>query len=131
MTNPSMRIDKFLWAVRIFKSRNQATDACRKGKIKIQDQPIKPGHPVKEGDVILVRKNQINYTYRIINLTYNRLPAKEVIRYIEDLTPAEELEKLKIQRAMYGGVQRLPGRPTKKNRRMLDKFINPDFPEES
>ncbi|NOY36955.1 MAG: RNA-binding S4 domain-containing protein [Chlorobi bacterium] len=122
-----MRIDKFLWAVRIFKTRSQATDACRKGAVETGDQKVKPARPVHAGEIFRIRKNQIYYQIRVIRLTGKRLPAKSVPDFAEDITPAEELEKLKLRHTMYTGSRlRFSGRPTKKERRMLDRFFDND-----
>lgn len=119
-----IRIDKFLWSVRIYKTRSMASEACRKGRIIINNIPVKPSRPVHKDEVIKVRKLPVIFTYRVLETAENRIPAKSVGRYIEDITPDEE--KLKLQfRASGSSVYREKGtgRPTKKERRYLDKFI--------
>lgn len=119
----SLRIDKFLWAVRIYKTRSLATDACSGGKIKIEGKSVKPSRQVKPGEVFTVTQRYINRTYRVTSLVEKRVSAKMLTQYIEDLTPQDELDKLKTERfASY--VQRYKGigRPTKKERRLMDKY---------
>ncbi len=125
MADNETRVDKFLWAVRIFKTRNLAADACKKGKVKIKDYPIKPSRVIKSDDIIEVRKNPIVYTYKIIQPISNRVGAKLVEKYIENITPKSELSKLETIRI--GGIiydKNNKGRPTKKNRRDIDKLNN-------
>ncbi len=122
-TPNGVRVDKWLWAVRVFKSRSQATDACRKGRVKVNDAEAKPGRTVHTGNIITVRKDNIVYTFRVKGLLAKRVSAKLAEENREDLTPAEELEKRKIIRT--GHFVFRPkglGRPTKKERRMLDRM---------
>jgi len=118
-----VRIDKWLWAVRIFKTRSQATEACRKGRVKINNKETKPGHSVRTGDVITVHKDNIDYTFRVKGLIAKRVSAPLAAENREDLTPPEELEKKKIihNRSFVFRPKGL-GRPTKKERRMLDRL---------
>jgi len=121
--NKSVRIDKFLWAVRIFKTRGLAANACRMGRILLNNNSVKPSRMVDVNEMLIVRKPPVTYTFRIINLTENRLPAKIVSNYIEDLTPNEEKIKIDISRA--GQVEyrkKGSGRPTKKERRIIDRW---------
>jgi ribosome-associated heat shock protein Hsp15 len=123
----SVRVDKFLWAVRIFKTRSLATDECRKGRVLINNLQVKPSRNVGKDEIISVRKPPVSYTYRVINLTENRVGAKLVENYIENLTPESEISKLILSRAALLTLRdRGTGRPTKKERRNLDKFID-DF----
>lgn len=132
MVESSVRIDKYLWAVRMFKTRSQATDACRKGAVEVGGQKAKPSRTVHEGEMIRIRKNQINYQIQVLRITGRRMPAKDVPGYATDMTSPEELEKLSMQKAMYRGTRfKFPGRPTKKDRRMLDRFMNDDNNTES
>ena len=120
-----IRIDKFLWVVRIYKTRSIAADECRKGRIIISDIPVKPSRTVESGEVITVKKPPVHYKYKIINLTQNRLPAKLVSQFIDDITPEEE--KLKLDISLKGGTfqrDKGAGRPTKKERRIIDQFKN-------
>lgn len=118
-----MRIDKYLWAVRYFKTRSIATQACKKGSIRVNNDVVKPARDVYPGDTISVRKNQINYKIIVLDLPESRLGAKLVDIYRKDITPKEEFEKtdlLNYSKDYYRkkGV----GRPTKKDRRDIDDF---------
>jgi ribosome-associated heat shock protein Hsp15 len=122
-----IRIDKFLWSVRIFKTRSIASEACRKGRIIINDNPVKPSRSVFRGEIIIVKKPPVAFTYRIVEPIENRVSAKLVVNYIEDLTPAEEKAKGDIRHSgLTGFRERGTGRPTKKERRGIDRFID-DF----
>ena len=118
------RIDKFLWAVRIFKTRSLATDACRKGKVIIDEIQVKPSRVVKEDDVIHVKRNPVVYSYRVKKLLGKRLSAKLVVDYVENITPEEELQKLEVKETFFIKRDRGSGRPTKKERRIIDKLRN-------
>jgi len=119
----SVRIDKLLWAVRIFKTRSLAAEACRKGKVIIGNLPSKPSRMVTAGEIITVRKPPVSYSYRVTDPTENRVSAKMVPMHIEDLTPAEEKEKLHIKTiTIFGYREKGLGRPTKKERRSLQKL---------
>lgn len=119
-----IRIDKFLWSVRVYATRSLATDECKKGRITIGGVAVKPSRVVKIGDEILVRKNPVTYSYRIKELLGKRVGAKLVPDYINDITPAAELEKLNPD---HGGAlfmrDRGAGRPTKKDRRDIDRML--------
>ena len=118
-----IRIDKWLWAVRIFKTRSIAMEECRKNRVKINDMEVKPSHMIKTDDIVQVRKPPITYTFKVLNLTANRVGAKLVPDYIENLTPPEQYDILEMQK-ISGFVDRArgAGRPTKKERRDLDSF---------
>jgi ribosome-associated heat shock protein Hsp15 len=119
----SLRIDKFLWAVRIYKTRSLATDACSGGKVKIEGKSVKPSRQVKPGEVFNVTQRYLTRTYRVTSLVEKRVSAKMLSQYIEDLTPQEELDKLKTERfTSYVQRYRGTGRPTKKERRLIDKY---------
>jgi ribosome-associated heat shock protein Hsp15 len=123
--NNEIRIDKFLWAVRIFKTRSIASDACRKGKILINDIQVKPSRIVSINEMITVKKLPVIYTYRIIQAIENRVGAKMIHLYIDDITP--ETEKTKLINREIGGFgyrDRGTGRPTKRERRNIDRLIN-------
>lgn len=123
----NVRIDKFLWATRIFKTRSQASDACKKGRIMINNNVAKPSNTIEGKEMLTVKKPPVTYTYRVICPLENRVPAKLVTDYIEDLTPENEKEKLLYKRAGYIGYRKKgTGRPTKKERRTIDKWTN-DF----
>ncbi|NPA42717.1 MAG: RNA-binding S4 domain-containing protein [Chlorobi bacterium] len=122
-----MRIDKYLWAVRIYKTRAQAAEACKKHHVRINGVQAKPSKEVFPGDEIEVRKNQINYRLRVLDLPPNRVGAKWVPLYMKDLTPPEAFEHIKLmQEARLYYRKKGTGRPTKKDRRALDDFLNPD-----
>ena len=124
MTIPEeTRIDKFLWAIRVFKTRSEATDACKGGKIKINDADAKPSRTVKAGDTIVIRRASAHFTYRVIAPIDKRQGAQAVPLYVENLTPESELEKLRAPRETFF-IQRDPGtgRPTKKDRRQLEQL---------
>lgn len=122
-----MRIDKFLWCVRYMKTRNIATQACKKGAVRINGDIVKPSRDVYPGDSITLRKNQINYEIEVLDIPESRVGAKLVSIYIKDKTPKEAFETnemLQYARTYYRkkGV----GRPTKKDRRDLDEFTDPE-----
>lgn len=121
--NVATRIDKWLWAVRIFKTRTDASEACKKGRILVNDNPAKPSKEIKEGDIVSVRKPSVNYLYKVLGLIENRQPAKNVYLYAENITPQEELDLLNVQRStLFVQRDRGAGRPTKKERRDIDHF---------
>jgi ribosome-associated heat shock protein Hsp15 len=118
-----LRIDKWLWAMRIYKTRSEAADACKHGKITINNAECKPSRVVKVGEIITVRKLPVTYTYKIIALTGNRQAAKNLTEYLENLTPQEELDKLDMKNiTVFVQRDKGTGRPTKKERRMLDNL---------
>lgn len=120
-----MRIDKYLWCVRYQKTRNQATFACKKGQVKVNDTVVKPSREVYIGDLITMRKNQINYKIKVNNIPPNRVGAKLVDLYRVDLTPKSEFEAqelLKYSKDYYR--KKGTGRPTKKDRRSIDSYTD-------
>jgi ribosome-associated heat shock protein Hsp15 len=122
-----VRIDKFLWSVRIYKSRSIASEACRKGRIIINNIPVKPSRSVFKDEIITVKKLPVIFTFRVIEPVENRISAKLVSNFIEDLTSEEEKKKLEIRHSGFVGYrEKGAGRPTKKERRNLDIFID-DF----
>ena len=126
-----MRIDKYLWCIRIFKTRSLATTACKKGQIKIDDKNVKPSKEVFGNEMILVRKNQINYQIKVLDLPTSRVGAKLVDLYRKDITPKEEFEKtalLKFAKDYYR--KKGTGRPTKKDRRDIDNYYQEDTTED-
>lgn len=119
----NIRIDKWLCAVRVFKTRNQATEACRAGKVKIEGQNIKPSHEVRIDEIITVQSGKITKTLKVIGLIKNRVSAKLAVNNVEDMTPEEEYQKLKIMKETnYEYRDKGFGRPTKKQRRLIDKL---------
>lgn len=120
-----MRIDKYLWCVRYHKTRNQASIACKKGHVKVNDIVVKPSRDVYIGDIITLRKNQINYRIKVNDIPANRLGAKLVDIYRTDLTPKSEFEAqdlLKYSKEYYR--KKGTGRPTKKDRRSIKNYID-------
>jgi ribosome-associated heat shock protein Hsp15 len=123
-----VRVDKFLWAMRIYKTRSIATDACKCGRIKMNGVEVKPSRTFHVGDIFTVRKGPITYTYRILQLWGNRIGAKLVPEYLQDITPKEQLEMLELARyAAQSGRDRGTGRPTKKDRREIEQFFSDDY----
>lgn len=119
------RIDKWLWTVRIFKTRSIATEECKKGRVKVNEAEIKPSKDVKPGDIITVRKPPVVYTYKVKDIPKSRIGAKLVPDYLENFTPADELAKLEPGFLAFQGARaRGAGRPTKKERRTLDDIRN-------
>ena len=115
------RIDKFLWAFRAFKTRTDATDACKGGKVKVAGVNAKPSKEVKPGDVLTVKKGSVTYTYKVLQPLERRVGAKLVPEYALNLTPAAELEKLRAPvETFFITRDRGAGRPTKKDRREIE-----------
>ncbi len=118
-----MRVDKYLWCIRYFKTRSIATEACKKGHIRINDAQVKPSREVYATDKINIRKNQINYTIQVLDIPQNRVGAKLADMYRKDITPKEafeHLELLKYSKDYYR--KKGAGRPTKKDRRDIDGY---------
>lgn len=120
-----VRIDKWLWAMRIFKTRTIATEACRKGRVSVgdNDSPIKPSRMLRVGEVVNVRKPPVTYSFRVKALTENRLGAKLVPDYLENITPQSQLDLLDVVK-ISGFIDRRKGlgRPTKREGRELSRF---------
>lgn len=118
------RLDKWLWAVRVFKTRSLATDACRAGSVEVNAHPAKPAREVRPGEQVIVRQGLVTRTLRVVAMPVSRVGAKLVPEYCTDLTPPEEFEKARTQ-----PVQQLlarekgSGRPTKRDRRLLDRIF--------
>jgi len=120
-----IRIDKWLFAVRLYKTRSQASEECRKGKVTIGGMNVKPSREIKIGEIIQLRRPPITRTYKILALTENRMAAKLVPEFLLETTPASELEILEVQKNMsVYNRERGTGRPTKKDRRDLDDFFD-------
>ncbi len=119
-----IRIDKYLWAVRLFKTRSKAADACRNGKVLMNDgQNVKSSKLICKGDVFQIKNPPIIYTYRVKEILKNRVGAKLVDNYLTNLTPEEELLKLEINtQAIFVKRDKGTGRPTKKERREIEKL---------
>ena len=117
------RIDKWLWAVRIFKTRAMATEACAGGKVKINDTAVKASRKIQAGDEIQVRKGVVKHIYCVLKIAEKRMGAKLVPNFLDDITPDEELAKLKSsQKQSIQTREKGQGRPTKRERRNMDKF---------
>lgn len=118
------RLDKWLWAVRMFKSRALATDACRAGSVCIRDEPAKPGRDVHTGEVVTVRQGIITRTLQVVAVPRSRVGAKLVVEFCTDLTPPGEFEKARIHRMQQVlAREKGSGRPTKRDRRLLDRLF--------
>jgi ribosome-associated heat shock protein Hsp15 len=126
-----VRIDKWLWAVRIFKTRTIASDACKLGRVTIDGNKVKSSRTVKVGDIIQVRKPPVTYSFKVLQLAENRMGAKLVPGFMENVTPKEQLDILQLQR-LNGFIDRAKGtgRPTKKDRRDLDEYTQPEYLDE-
>ncbi len=123
------RVDRWLWSVRIFKTRSKATDACKSGKVTINGDVIKPSRMVKIGEVVDVEFPPIKRNFRIKDLAVKRVSAKIALTLVEEITPEKELEKLKMfykdpVSVIFGYRERGSGRPTKKERRELERLKN-------
>lgn len=125
MTNEA-RVDKWLWAARIYKTRSLAADACKNGRITVNGTNVKPSHMVKVGETVSVRKSPVTYSFRILQAIEQRVGAKLLPQVYENVTPPDQYELLEMAR-ISGFVDRArgTGRPTKKERRSLDAFIDP------
>lgn len=122
-----VRIDKWMWAVRIFKTRTLAADACEKGKISVGEQTVKASRNIKPGEVISVRKGAFTMQFKVLQLTENRMTASLVPPFCEDITSLDEVEKIKMHAlALRAYRMHSEGRPTKKERRALDDFLEWD-----
>ena len=122
------RVDKYLFAMRIYKTRSIATDACKKGRVTMNGVELKPSRSFKVGDKFSVRKGPITYTYEVLRLSENRLGAKIVPEYMRDITSQDQLELLELARlAGKNGRDRGAGRPTKKDRREIEIFMSDDY----
>lgn len=123
-----VRIDKWMWATRIFKTRTIAVEACKKNRVTVNDAPAKPSRMIKVGDVIRVRKPPVTYSFKVLDLTSNRIGAKLVPNFLENITAPEQYELLELQKISgFIDRERGTGRPTKKDRRELDNFVSPTF----
>ena len=117
-----MRVDKWLWAVRIFKTRSLATASCKAGAVKIGDRRAKPSNEVRTGDIVCVTKEGVHRTLKVLELLDKRVGAKLVPDYMEDQTPQEEWDRVRDNRSL-GKRDPGAGRPTKRDRREMDRFF--------
>lgn len=123
-----VRIDKWMWATRIFKTRTIASEACKKNRVIVGNTTVKSSRMIKIGDVIQVRKPPVTYSFKVLALTDKRMGAKLVSQFLENITPPDQYEILELNR-ISGFVNRAKGtgRPTKKDRRELEQFSSPDI----
>ena len=122
------RLDKWLWAARIFKTRTIAADACKNGRVMIDGVKMKPSRMIKEGGVLQVRKPPVTYSFKVLKAIQNRVGAKLVPEVLENVTTPDQYELLEMNRISgFVGRARGTGRPTKKERRELDDFVQPAF----
>lgn len=131
MSKIEARIDKWLWAVRVFKTRTIAAEACKKGRITIGGNAVKPARMVRPGDIVEVRKPPVTYSFKVLQAIENRVGAKLVPEVMENVTPPAQYELLEMNR-ISGFVDRArgTGRPTKKDRRAMDEFTTPAFDDD-
>ena len=122
------RIDNWLWAARIFKTRSIAADACKNSRVTVNGVQVKPSRMVKEGEVVSVRKPPVTYSFKILKTIEQRVGAKLIPEIYENVTPADQYELLEMNRISgFINRQRGTGRPTKKERRALDEFVGPSL----
>lgn len=125
-----VRIDKWLWAVRLYKTRSLATEACKKGKILVNNTVVKPSRTIKLGDIIGIKNNPVLYSFKVLTLIQNRVNAKLVPECREDVTTPDQLQLIELGKiAAQADRVRGTGRPTKKERREIDDFFEPFFNE--
>ena len=122
MEKDKVRLDKWLWAVRIYKTRTLAADACKRGRVIVNGTPAKPSREIKTGDSVTVRKLPIIFSYHVKGVIEHRVSAKLAEDYLEDVTSLEELDKLNIKQTIFVQRDRGSGRPTKKERRQIDRL---------
>ena len=127
-----IRLDKYLWAVRVFKTRSDAADAIRQNRVLVNDSYAKPSREVKVGDMISVRRERVHYSYKVLDLVSSRQPAKNIPLYCLNCTPQEELDKLNVpHETIFVFRERGMGRPTKKDRRNIDALMDGFFYDDS
>ena len=131
MEKEKLRIDKYLWAIRLFKTRSQAADACDKHKVKLGGDNIKAAKTVSIGDEYEVKTEAKRWVIKVTDLLDHRVQYSEAVKYYTDITPPEELDRIKFQSAVFNTGKRMSkvGRPTKKDKRDLDGFMDGDFPD--
>lgn len=120
-----VRIDKWLWSVRIFKTRTVASEACKKGRVMIGDLSVKPARIIRVGEIVQVRKPPVTYSFKVLALSDKRMGAKLVPQFMENVTPPDQYELLELKKISgFVDRQRGQGRPTKKERRDIDQLIH-------
>ena len=131
MAKEEVRIDNFMWATRIFKTRTIATEACKKGRVMLDGVSVKPSRTIKVGDVIQVRKPPVTYSFKVLALAENRMGAKLVPGYLENITPPDQYELLEVVR-ISGFVNRQKGlgRPTKREGRQMAQFLESQYADD-
>ncbi len=129
MEKEKLRLDKYLWAIRLFKTRSQAGVACDKGKVKHNRINVKASRVVQVGDEFEVKTENKRWVIKVTALLHNRVQYSEAINYYADITPAEELDRIKFQAASFHTGKRMSkqGRPTKRDKRELDDFMDAPF----
>jgi ribosome-associated heat shock protein Hsp15 len=124
LTTDSVRMDKWLWAVRIFKTRTLASDACRQGRVTVAGHPVKPSRDVRINEVVVVKKDDLTRTYKVLQLLQQRVGAPAAREYVEDQTPESELQKAREPRLKPSFFRpKGSGRPTKKERRAINDIL--------
>ena len=128
MEKEKLRLDKYLWSIRLFKTRTAASAACEKGRVKMNEESIKASRGVKMGDIFEVKAEEKKWIIKVTGLLPSRVQYSEAVKYYEDLTPPEEVERIAYQSASFFSGKRPSkiGRPTKKERRDLGDFLEPD-----
>ncbi len=126
MEKEKLRLDKYLWAIRLFKTRSQAADACDKGKVKLNGDNVKAAKTVNVGDEFEVKTEAKRWRIKVTSLLDHRVQYAEAIKHYEDITPPEEIDRIKFQAAVFNTGKRLSkqGRPTKRDKRDLDGFMD-------
>ena len=123
-----VRVDKWLWAVRLYKTRSLAAEACKKGKVLIQKVAVKPSRVIKVDEIIQIKEPPVTYSFKVLALAHNRMNAKLVPGFMENVTTSDQLELIELEKiADQAGRARGTGRPTKKERRDMDDFFEPFF----
>jgi ribosome-associated heat shock protein Hsp15 len=125
MEKEKLRLDKYLWAIRLFKTRSQAADACDRGKVKLNGASVKASKAVSPGDEYEVKTEARKWLIKVTGLLHNRVQYSEAVLNYIDITPAEEVERIRFQAAAFHTGKRMSkvGRPTKKNKRDIDEFL--------
>jgi ribosome-associated heat shock protein Hsp15 len=121
-----LRLDKYLWSIRLFKTRSLAAEACDKGKVKLNGNSLKPARNVQIGEDYEIRTSEKKWLIKVTGLLHTRVQYSEAIKYYSDITPAEETDRIKFEAAFFqtGKRQSKVGRPTKKDKRDLDEFLD-------
>jgi ribosome-associated heat shock protein Hsp15 len=126
MESAKLRLDKYLWSIRLFKTRSLASEACDKGKVKLNGNSLKPARNVQIGEEYEIRTSEKKWLIKVLGLLHTRVQYSEAIKYYSDITPAEETDRIKFEAAFFqtGKRQSKVGRPTKKDKRNLDEFLD-------